>query len=851
MEFLTRNDRITALKIVLGAALLICAVVLLPRVGVHAQQTGAFANFEGAQTNPIRISADGTRLFAVNTPNQTVSVFDLTAPTSPTLIAEIPVGVEPVSVNPLTDDIAWVVNQESNSVSIVSVSKGIVLQTINTQTEPMDVVFAGGLAYVSASRTNQIQVFNQRSLAQVTSIPLFGDNPRALAVSPDGTKVYAALALSGNGTTIIPQQDAPPQSAPTNPALPAPPQVGLIVKWNDPNWSKIVTYTMPDNDVAIIATGATPTLAGYYSGVGTINLGIAVNPVTGDLYVSNTDALNTIHFETNLLSHFVNNRITKIQVSTGVITPYDLNPTINYSVLPNPAALATALAQPTSVVVDPGGAFMWVAAFGTDRVAQVSTSGNVMAMIEVAQPSGQGSNVDPIHKRGPRGLALDSAANTLYVLNRLTNSISIINTQQLTVLSEIPIGYDPTPLNIREGRGFLYDAKLSGNGTGSCASCHVDGDMDHLAWDLGDPAGSMASLTESTNATVTGFGTLGSLTVYTHPMKGPMVTQTLRGLLNTAPYHWRGDHANFAAFNSAFSQLMGGSEISTADMNLYTSFINTLLYLPNPYENLDRTLPTSVAAAQNGNAVNGQTDFNTVVQTFVAQTVTTGEYVTCNACHLASPSGPGSDLFVMYAMGATVPQPFKNAQLRNIYQKMLFYQTASETVDGFGLTHDGSVGTVQGISRFLKGPIFKTYTTQQLADLNAYVLSFDTGTAPAVGLTITLDASTVTNATLQNGWALLQSQAAIPNIDLVARGTLNGQVHGLLYQPAAGNYISDAGTLYTQAQLQTLIQGGDTLSFTGVYPGTGSATVGTIIPPAAKPSAKLVRRASKTLLAHR
>src|ERR1700689_4909458 len=59
----------------------------------------AFVNFEGAQTNPIRISADGTRLFAVNTPNGTVSVFDLTKPANPSLIAEIPVGIEPVSVN--------------------------------------------------------------------------------------------------------------------------------------------------------------------------------------------------------------------------------------------------------------------------------------------------------------------------------------------------------------------------------------------------------------------------------------------------------------------------------------------------------------------------------------------------------------------------------------------------------------------------------------------------------------------------------------------------------------------------------------------------------------------------------
>ncbi len=807
----------TLTTLAVGAALAICAVVLLPRPSVHAQ-TGVFANFEGAQTNPIRMSADGTRLFAVNTPNQTLSVFDLTVPTSPQLIAEIPVGVEPVSVNPASDDIAWVVNQVSNSISIVSVSKGIVVETIHARTEPMDVVFAGGLAYVSASRTNQILVFNQTTFAQVATIPLYGDNPRALAVSPNGSKVYVAFALSGNGTTILPQNLAPPQSAPVNPALPSPPQVGLIIQWNNPTWSQDITYTMPDHDVAIISTGSTPALEGYFSGVGTINLGIAVNPVTGDIYVSNTDALNLIHFETNLDGHFVNNRITEIQASTGTITPYDLNPKINYSILPNPAALATALAQPTALAFDPRGEFMWVAAFGTDRVAKVSTSGNVLATVEVAQASGQGSNVDPVHKRGPRGLALNSAQSTLYVLNRITNSISIVSTSQLTQLSEISIGFNPTPAAIQQGRGFLYDAKLSGNGTGSCASCHIDGDMDHLAWDLGDPTQSMTSLTENANTTDTGFGTAGTLTVQFHPMKGPMTTQTLRGLNNLAPYHWRGDHANFAAFNPAFTSLMGSSQLSTADMNLYTNFINTILFLPNPYENLDRTLPTSVALAQNGNAVNGLADFNNV-----AESNFNGAIVTCNACHLASPSGPGSNLFVMAAFPPKVPQSLKNPQLRNVYQKLLFTPTATSTIDGFGLDHDGNVGAAAGLERFLGASLFAGYTAQQKADINAYTISLDTGTAPAVGYSRTLTKTNVTNAASVADWALLQSQAAIPNIDLVANGTLSGQVHGLLYQPSVGNYISDTGTLYTHAQLQTLVLAGDTLTLMGVYPGTGRA----------------------------
>src|SRR4029077_5702164 len=55
----------------------------------------SYVNFEGKQTSPIRLSPDGTRLFAVNTPDGRLSVFDVSHPSHPFLIAEIPVGVEP------------------------------------------------------------------------------------------------------------------------------------------------------------------------------------------------------------------------------------------------------------------------------------------------------------------------------------------------------------------------------------------------------------------------------------------------------------------------------------------------------------------------------------------------------------------------------------------------------------------------------------------------------------------------------------------------------------------------------------------------------------------------------------
>lgn len=132
----------------------------------------------------------------------------------------------------------------------------------------------------------------------------------------------------------------------------------------------------------------------------------------------------------------------------------------------------------------PSGSYFYVAAFGTDRVARVSASGTVLGRIEIGNAAG--ATVDPRNKRGPRGLAFNASSQRLYVLNRISNTVSVVDTAADKVVLEMPVGkFDPTPAVIRAGRGFLYDAKLSGNGTGSCASCHVDAEMDLLAWDLG------------------------------------------------------------------------------------------------------------------------------------------------------------------------------------------------------------------------------------------------------------------------------------------------------------------------------------------------------------------------------
>src|SRR5262252_645051 len=147
-----------------------CMLVLVFAAVASAQNT--YVNFEGKQTSPIRLSPDGTRLFAVNTPDARLSVFDVTQPSNPRLIAEIPVGVEPVSVNPRNNDEVWVVNEVSDSISIVSVSQRMAVDTLYVKDEPVDVVFAGSNAFVSASRKNIIAVFDAVNHTPVTNIVL-------------------------------------------------------------------------------------------------------------------------------------------------------------------------------------------------------------------------------------------------------------------------------------------------------------------------------------------------------------------------------------------------------------------------------------------------------------------------------------------------------------------------------------------------------------------------------------------------------------------------------------------------------------------------------------------------------
>jgi YVTN family beta-propeller protein len=781
-------------------------------VGVSAEENPeTFKNFESPQVHPLSLTPDGTQLLAVNSPDNRLSVFDLTNGT-PKLVKEIPVGLEPVSVAVRNNDEAWVVNWLSDSISIVDLKNGNVIRTIDVGDEPTDIVFAGlnnEKAFVSIAGFDHVKVFDVGNPTEVPQvINIRGKQPRALTKDSTGTQVFVSVFESGNQTTILdPNQvkaaGGQPKVTPKRPKkIGKAPEVGLIVKFNGSKWvddtgdsrfSSLVPYKLADVDIVVLDASSTNiSVKTEVRGVGTHISNTILDPITNRLYVANTESLNLLRFEPNLNGRFIDNRVTLIDFSnntTPVIKPVDLNPHIDYS---NPKGSQSerelSLALPGDIVQSNNGQ-IFITANGSSKVGVLDANGLVTGRIKVGE--------------GPTGLAIDDSRQQLYVLNRFEQTLSVVNTASLTEVSKLPIGFNPEPETVTKGRQFLYGTSLSAHGTVSCANCHRNGHWDGLAWDLGNPKGKFDVVRS------------GPFTSNFDPMKGPMTSQSLRGIIGTEPLHWRGDRSDIKKFNPTFEFLLGGKQLNPQELDAFANFIKTLTYPPNPFQNLDRTYPDSQTGPS---AARGFDLF--VNQRLDGRATTAGQgAISCNACHVATNSGTGTSGQIIPARFLGESQDFKIPQLRGIYQKTGFDRGFGEHIRGFGFLHDGSV---DNLLNFLRLPAFNFKDDQGRLDVEAMIMAFDTGTAPAVGVQITLNASNKTNSALLDKLTVLMSQFDAKNADLVVKGLFNGVQRGAVYV-GKGNFMTDK-TGEDMVNLQTLIdnvKAGSEITFTGVPFGSG------------------------------
>jgi YVTN family beta-propeller protein len=898
-------------------------------------QKQTFTVFESGQVRPLVLSADRRFVYAANTPDNRVEIFRI-ADRRLVPVGAVPVGLEPVALAERGDGELWVVNHLSDSVSVVDVTdpaRAHVTRTLLVGDEPRDIVFAGAhrdRGFITTAHRGQntgrdpqlttpgvgradVWVFDADHLGDslggtpLTVITLFADTPRALAVTGDGRTVYAAAFQSGNRTTSVHER-----LITFNGGLPPPfrdaqgvagPQTSLVVKFRvDPadhqlhwldnvgrRWDDQVKLSLPDQDVFAIDATANPPVAragGAFAGVGTVLFNMAVNPVSGKLYVANTDARNDVRFEGHNASgpaqgapagsvrgHFSESRITAIDPATGAVTPRHLNKHIDFTVDGTPQEAAKSLAFPTGMAITPDGKTLYVAALGSSKVGVFSTA---ELEADTFVPS-QASQI-ALTGGGPTGVALDAQRGVLYVLTRFDNAIAIVDTRTRRQIDRVAM-HNPEPSSVVAGRKFLYDATLtSSHGDSACAGCHIFGDFDSLAWDLGDPDGAAEPVPGpfTTDPPVPpGFP---PVPVILHSLKGPMATQSLRGMANHGPMHWRGDRTGgtdatlqhilpsaqpdtgtfdeqiaFKKFNVAFPGLLGRSaELTDAEMQAFTDFILQVTYPPNPIRNLDDSLTPDQQAGR---------DFF-FSHTADGKELNSDPVHNCNGCHVldrlgnaefgvARPGFFGTD--GKYSFEAET-QFMKVPHLRNMYQKVGMFGMANTSildasgvqgflaepftdttfqgaqVRGFGFLHDGSVDTMfrfHAAVAFLQGPQVPGGFSQDIAtnvrqrrQVEAFMLAFDSNLAPIVGQQVTVAAGSGGDAAARVD--LLEARAAAGECDLVVHGFFGTRVFGFLYEPATGMFLPDTrrGAKLTDHALRALRRTGP-LTFTAVPPQSG------------------------------
>ena len=326
-----------------------------------------------------------------------------------------------------------------------------------------------------------------------------------------------------------------------------------------------------------------------------------------------------------------------------------------------------------------------------------------------------------------------------------------------------------------------------------------------------------------------------------HPMKGPMTTQTLRGLAGNGPMHWRGDRTGASAdadetleeqvfedFNVAFVGLLGREEqLSEDQMDAFAKFALQIVSPPNPIRNLDNSLTEAQARGRDvflNELTTGRGPFGLLPDPLFE----------CNVCHEVDPvAGKFGTGGFMSTEGDNIVEEFKVPHLRNMYQKVGMFGSLEAAVEpnenkdpqirGFGFAHDGSVDT---IATFLSGGTFEFDSERERDDVIDFVFAMDAELAPVVGQQVTLSASTASADTLARFDLLVERAGAVeprPECDLIGKGVLGGEPRGALLSDGAFRLDRASESAMTPAQLTGEAQrAGNVFTFTCVPPGNGT-----------------------------
>ena len=388
-------------------------------------------------------------------------------------VAEIEVGHHPTDVTFSPDGTrAYVSNRLDDTVAVVDTSSRKVLSTIDVGDEPHGVLTdaSGKYLYVLNTSADSISVIDTTTLKEIKRLSA-SRSPWSLSRSPDGSLIYVTNNLS------------------------------RFVEFRTLSMSEV---TAIDTAGAVVRDRFVVPAANLLQGV--------------DWHPSGKFALITLNRTKNLVPM---TRLLQGWTITNGLGIVWKDGRVDQVLLDEPDM---CFPDPADVAITPDGKLALITSSGSNRIAVVDVP-KIISMLEAASEH-ERQHVFPNHlgkptefvtkhiatKDSPRGIIITPDGKTAFAANALDDSLTAIDLDRLEAVATIDLGGPKVITKVRFGERLFHSANITFRRQFSCHSCHPDGHVDGLTYDI-EPDGIGIS---------------------------PVDNRTLRGILDTAPFKWEG-----------------------------------------------------------------------------------------------------------------------------------------------------------------------------------------------------------------------------------------------------------------------------------------------------------------------
>jgi len=414
----------------------------------------------------------------------------------------------------------WVACEASGSVVVVDAARRVKVAEIEVGGQATGIVLSpdGTRAYVTSRLEDSVAVVDvpgRRVLQRVA----VADEPHGIAIDPSGRALFV-MDTAQDAISVVDVaagRETKRLAASRNPWSAAlSPDGGRLLVTNA--LSRLVPFrTPPMSEVTVLDVASRRVEQRWVVPEANLLLGVAWHP-------SGEFALATLNRTKNLVPM---TRVLQGWTITNGVAVLWKDGRVDQLLLDEPQGY---FADVTDVAVTPDGTKAFVTSAATDRVAVIDVT-RLVALLKRSSdqdrrellPNWLGASAEFVAARvpvgsNPRGVAVAPDGRTAWVANTLDDSLSVIDAASDAVLTRVDLGGPRERTHIRWGEQLFHSARITFQRQFACATCHPDGHVDGLTYDI----------------EADGIGV------------SPVDNRTLRGIYDTDPFKWEGTNATLA-----------------------------------------------------------------------------------------------------------------------------------------------------------------------------------------------------------------------------------------------------------------------------------------------------------------